>query len=135
LTWADLDALVEKPAALWINGDSTYHGTNDRVNQAFAAQLSSSLFLTRPDNLTVHVQTEGGMFGNPRRRVRADFTHHGTRYNAIVTDPLAEQAFLARENGVYPVNSAYLCVSLTEVYEGDGCCHKLVAAIITEQQL
>jgi hypothetical protein len=135
LAWADLPSLVEKPASLWLNGASTYHGTNDCVSQADAAQLGSSLFLISPDTLNVRVQTEGGMFGPAKKRVRADFRYNGTGYNFIVTDPVAEQAFLPRNEGVFPVNAAYLCVSLTEAYGGDGKCHKLVATIIAEQPL
>ena len=135
LTWADLPALVETPASLWLNRDSTYHGTNDCVAPALAAQLTSSLFLIRPETLNVQVQTEGGMFGRAKKRVRADFRYHGTGYNFIVTDPVAEQAFLPRDEGVFPLNNAYLCVSLTEPYDGDGRCHKLVATIISEQPL
>jgi hypothetical protein len=135
LTWADLPALVERPASLWLNGASTYHGTNDCVAQIHAAQLISSLFLIRPESLIVQVQTEGGMFGRVKKRVRADFRYNGTGYNFIVTDPVAEQVFLLRDEGVFPVNNVYLCVSLTEAYDGDGRCHKLVATIISEQPL
>jgi len=135
LTWADLPALLETPASLWLNGTSTYHGTNDCVSQTNAAQLTSSLFLIRPETLHVQVQTEGGMFGPAKKRVRANFRYNGTAYNFIVTDPVAEQAFLARDEGVFPLDNAYLCVSLTELYEGDGRCHKLVATIVREQPL
>jgi hypothetical protein len=135
LTWADLSSLVERPASLWLNAASTYHGTNDCVAQIHAAQLSSSLFLIRPETLNVQVQAEGGMYGRAKKRVRADFRYNGTRYNFIVTDPVAEQAFLQRDEGVFPVNNVYLCVSLTEAYDGDGRCHKLVATIITEKPL
>lgn len=135
LTWADLPALAETPASLWRNGDSTYHGTNDRINQNLAPQFNNSLFLITPETLNVQVQTEGGLYGPPKRRVRAEFTYNHTGYNFIVTDPLAEQAFLARGIGEYPLNDVYLCISLTEAYAGDGSCHKLVATIISEQPL
>ena len=133
LTWADLPSLVERPASLWLNGASTYHGTNDCVAQIDAAQLSRSLFLIRPETLNVKMQTEGGMFGPAKKRVRADFRYNGTGYNFIVTDPVAEQAFLPRDEGLFPVNDVYLC--LTEAYDGDGRCHKLVATIIAERPL
>ncbi|MBI4876852.1 MAG: hypothetical protein HY822_19620 [Acidobacteria bacterium] len=135
LAWADLPALVETPGVLWLNEDSTHHGTNDCVSQASAARLTSSLLLIKPQTLNVQVQTEGGVFGPAKKRVRADFRYNGTVYNFVVTDPVAELAFLARGEGVFPLDSAYLCVSLTEAYERDGRCHKLVAAIIREQAL
>jgi hypothetical protein len=135
LTWADLRSLVERPASLWLNGTSTYHGTNDCVAQIHAAQLNSSLLLICPEALNVQVHTEGGTFGPAKKRVRAAFRYNETGYNFIVTDPVAEQAFLPRGEGVFPVNDAYLCVSLTEAYDRDGRCHKLVATIITEQPL
>src|SRR5271166_3573940 len=45
ITWADLAGLVDTPSSLWRNGDSTHHGTNDRINQTLASQFSNSLFL------------------------------------------------------------------------------------------
>ena len=133
ITWGDLAGLVETPSSLWRNGDAPYHGTNDRIDQTLASQFSNSLFLIEPETTNVQVQTEGGMFGPAKRRVRADFRYNGTVYNFIVTDPVAEQGFLARANGVYPMNNIYLCISLTEAYEGDGCCHKLVATSLSDQ--
>lgn len=135
LTWADLPSLVERPASLWLNGLSTYHGTNDCVAQIDAARLTSSLYLIKPETLNVRAQTEGGMFGPAKKRVRADFRYNGMGYSFVVTDPVAEQAFLPRDEGAFPVNNVYLCVSLTEAYDGDGRCHKLVASIISEQPL
>jgi putative nucleic acid modification protein with dual OB domain/uncharacterized protein DUF488 len=118
ITWGDLAGLVETPSSLWRNGDSTYYGTNDRINQTLASQFSNSLFLIEPETMNVQVQTEGGMFGPAKRRVRADFRYNGTVYNFIVTDPVAEQGFLARANGVYPMNNIYLCISLTGSLRG-----------------
>jgi hypothetical protein len=135
LVWDDLAELVDRPATLWTNGNSTYHGRNDKVTQELASQFTGSLFLIEPEACNVQVQLEGGTFAPAKRRVRADFRYNGVPYNFIVTDPVAEQAFLAQENGVHPLNDAYLCISLTEAYEGDGCCHKLVATILTEELL
>ena len=134
LTWADLADLVDRPESLWKNGDSTHHGLNDRTSQSFASHLTNSLFLIEPQGLSVKVQTEVGVFENPTRRVRAAFRYKGTHYNFLVTDPLAEQAFLARDDEVYELNGMYLCLSLSEVYESDGYCHKLVDAMIGEHR-
>jgi hypothetical protein len=134
-TWADLADLVDRPGFLWGNGDSTHHGMNDRMHQALASQFAKSLFLIEPEALTVQVQTEVGALENPTRRVRADFWYHGTRYNFIVTDPLAEQVFLTADADEYRLNNVYLTVSLSEAFEGDRCCHKLVDAIIGEGPL
>jgi hypothetical protein len=43
--------------------------------------------------------------------------------------------FLGRGEGAFAIDQAYLCVSLTEPYSGDGRCHKLVATIITKKPL
>ncbi len=107
---------------------------NDRVRLEHAAKLTTSLMLIKPDALTIQVQTEGAEFGNSRRRVRAHFKYRGTSYIFIVTDPVTERAFLAKPNGDYPLKSAYLCVSLGEAHT-DGCCYKLVAAVISKQVL
>jgi hypothetical protein len=133
LAWVCLAGLVDTPSSLWRNGDSTEHGVNDRVSQAYAHQLANSIFFIKPETLSVHVQQEVGMFDNPTRRARADFVYNGTHYNFMITDPLAEEAFLVSDNEVFPVSNAYLCVSLTGAYEGDAYCHKIVESVMSRQ--
>ena len=86
------------------------------------------------EDLTIRVVTEGGEFGNPRRRVRANFRHVGAYYSLIVTDPVAEGALLARPNADYQMKDTYLCISLSEPHT-DGWCYKLVATVISKQPL
>jgi hypothetical protein len=132
LPWAELKHLIDKPAPLWFNGDSTYLGLNDRVSVEYAAKMTNSLMLIEPETLIISVQPEGAAFGNPRRRVRAHFVYQGLKYVLIVTDPVAERAFLAKPDGCYPLTTTYLCVSLGEAHT-DGYCYKLVAAVISKQ--
>lgn len=134
IKWADLSSLVETPETLWTNGVSTYHGINDCVAAASAAGLTSSLALIQPSTVSIVVQVEGGMFGPAKKRVRAEFKYNGALYRFMVTDPHVEQIFLARE-GAFKMEGAYLCVSLTEPFSGDGRCHKLVATMITKKPL
>jgi hypothetical protein len=133
LTWPDLKPLLDRPASLWSIGDSTYHGSNDRMKLPIACKYNYSLVLMHPDALTVHVVTEGAEFSNPRRRVRAEFRYQGVLYGLIVTDPVAERAFLGKDDGEYPLTDTYLCISLGEAYT-DGYCYKLVAAVISKDQ-
>jgi hypothetical protein len=132
LPWDEVKHLIDTPASIWSNGDSTYYGVNDRVKVEQAATMPHSLILIEPENPNISVQTEGAEFGNPRRRVRANFTHQGVQYRLIVTDPVAERAFLAKPDGRYPLITAYLCLSLGETHT-DGYCYKLVAAVISQQ--
>ncbi len=134
LQWTKLAYLLDNPGTLWLNGESSYNGMNDRVKLETAAELKESLFLIKPEALIVSVQTEGAAFGNPRRRVRCRFKYGGSYYILVVTDPVAERAFLSKANGEYPVTDTYLCVSLGEAYS-DGFCYKLVAAVISKQTL
>lgn len=133
ISWENLNNLVDPLAPLWVNGDSSYNGRNDRVAMQVASQLNHSLVLIEPQDLTIYVQLEGSDFGNPKRKVRADFIHLGASYRLVVTDPVAERAFFARPNGVYPLQDAYLCISLGEEYQGS--CYKLVATILSKQPL
>lgn len=134
LPWGELRQLVDKPETLWFNGDSTYYGVNDRVRLDTAGKMTDSLVLIQPSSLSIHVQTEGAEFGNPRRRVRAAFTYRGANYLIIVTDPVAERTFLGKPDGQYPLDEAFLCVSLGEAHT-DNYCYKLVAAVIIEELL
>jgi hypothetical protein len=134
LAWTKLEQLVDEPETLWSEGDSTYYGRNDRVRLEVAGRTTNSLVLIRPQALSICVQAEGTEFGNPRRRVRADFKYRVMSYFIIVTDPVAERAFLARPDGRYHIDEAFLCVSLGEPHT-DNYCYKLVAAVIPEQPL
>ena len=135
LTWAELGRAVDRPATLWANGDSTQNGLNDRVSLEAARDVITSLVLIRPASLSIQVQTEGAAFGNPRRRVRADFRYLQTDYLLVVTDPVAERAFLAKPDARYRFDEeAYLCVSLAAPYT-DNYCYKLAAGVIIKELL
>ncbi|MGA8367929.1 MAG: hypothetical protein WB716_11490 [Candidatus Acidiferrales bacterium] len=132
-TWQDLDAAVDEfPGALWIDGDNSYNGLNDRVSEAQASTCHNSLMLLQPEKLVVTVAVEGAEFDNPRRKIRAHFTCGGRRYILAVTDPVIEEHYRAKKNGEYPIKKARLCVSLGGPYE--GYCYKLVAGIITPEE-
>ena len=121
-----VDTSVEK---LWLNGHHSYHGVNDRMPEEAAATLESSLALIRPESLRVRVLAEGAAFQNHKKIVRAFFDLHGCRYGIRVTDPEVEAEFCARGEGTFPIDSAVLCVSLTEEAYQEHT-YKLVAAII-----
>ncbi|MEU8344919.1 hypothetical protein AB0C74_24735 [Spirillospora sp. NPDC048832] len=126
--WDDLAALEQRPATLWINGYSTYHGRNDRMPVEQANTLADSLKLIRVDRMTIQVHVTGEAFGNPKRVVRARFWYAGTNYTLRVTDPVYEDAYLTKPNGVYELGESFMTVSLGEPW--NGSVFKLVAAII-----
>jgi hypothetical protein len=128
--WGELESLLDPSAPLWANCDSTFNGVNDRVGAEAASGLDHSLRFIRVERLSVQVHVEGTAFGNPKRKVRAGFNHHGANYCLVVTDPVSERAFLGRPDGVHHLRDAYLCVSLSEMYR--GACYKPVATIFTE---
>jgi len=130
----ELDQLLDNPPSIWMNGDSTYYGTNDRVKLDIASKLKSSLMLLKPKDLKIKVHVEGAEFGNPRRRVRAEFAYENSPHSLIVTDPVAERLLLAKPNAEYKMKDTYLCISLGEAHT-DGSCYKLVAAVITKEAL
>lgn len=133
ISWHDLQAAVEDPAGpLWPNGYSSSYGHNDRVPEDRASGLSRSLYLVRPDELTLVVAAEGGGFGPARRRVRARFDLSGQSYCIVVTDPWMERQCLAGNDGETRIDDALLCVSLGESFHGFA--YKLAAAVITRQR-
>jgi hypothetical protein len=130
--WNELQAHVENPTTLWINGNSTYHGVHDEIPQETADALPRSLYLIHIPRVALHVFAPSEAFGNPKRRVQAQFQHAATWYTLWVTDPYIERNFLARGDGIYSLDECCLTISLGEPYEKKGQYfrYKLVAAII-----
>jgi Dual OB-containing domain len=128
IKWQDLEEFADNPMGLWTNNSSTYNGLNDRVSQPDAENLSNSLFLLQLKKVKLRIFAPGMDFGNPRRRVQADFSYRGVNYRLRVTDPVAERKYLAGPDGEYETGENFITVSLGEPYE--GFCYKLVAALI-----
>lgn len=132
-TWRQLGDGIENPAGpLWLNGSSSSNGLNDRVPEAALAGMGRSLFLIRPDSLTISTASEGGDFGPSRRRVRAKFSLCSHDYTLAITDPVVERESLAGENGERVLKGAIVCVSLAEVFHGHA--YKVAAAVISQQR-
>ena len=125
-----LSHLVAPVAPLWIDGHSSHNGLNDRIPLATLAQVGESLRLIRVEGVRLTVFAPGEAFGNTKRRVQGGFAHAGVAYALWITDPEIERSYLARQNGVYPIDGAYLTVSLGEPFGDYG--YKLIAAILPE---
>ena len=127
-TWAIVGTLVDPVEPLWTLGSSTYHGANDKIYLNDANQLVSSLRLVHVSQLTLSVFSPGEAFGQAKRRVQARFQHNACHYRFWVTDPIYEREYLQKPNGEYKLGECYLSISIGEPHE--GCCYKLIAAII-----
>ena len=126
VSWSAIQSAVDHPSTLWINGNHSYNGLNDRVPEVDARGLRGSLLLIRPQNCMISAAIEGGQYR--KRKVRTTFEYNNEKYAIAVTDPVIEREFLGKENGEYQIGEALLCVSLGEPYQ--GYCYKLVAAVI-----
>lgn len=129
VTFDDIQNAVEDAGGpLWLNGFSSTGGRNDRVPEGEAVRLTHSLYLVRPEGLSLEVVTEGGDQQQPKHRVRANFQLCGHSYRLVVTDPWIERRLLSG----YPVEGlegALVCVSLGRIFHGFA--YKLVASVIT----
>ncbi|HXQ27554.1 MAG TPA: hypothetical protein VN822_14200 [Candidatus Acidoferrales bacterium] len=132
LPWDELEQLRDRPASLWINSGHTNAGHYDCISHAEAATVQDSLLLIRVDDFVVEI---GRNHWTGRKSYRGKFEYNGVHHNLSVTDPIVRDAFAAKEEADYPLKDVYVCVSLTEPYEHDDRCHKLVAAIITKRPL
>jgi len=122
----ELLPLCDDIGQLWINGQHSSRGTNDRISDAEASTLDTSLVLIQPEVLSVSV------IPNPwegKRQARAAFRYRGKGYDLVLTDPSLRRHFLSLGEGEHRyTHPAVLCVSLAGPLE--GCWYKLVAAII-----
>jgi hypothetical protein len=129
-TPAELKAAIDtSPTILWDNSaQSTIHGLHDRVADAVAADLDSSLFLIEVPELTVRVGMEGAGFPGAKRKVRGIFSHRKVSYILAITDPTVERAYLKKDDGEYSAGPAMLCISLGDSWQGYA--YKLIAGVI-----
>ncbi len=134
LPWDELERLRQRPASIWISRHRTNMGAFDCVSQMEAETIPESLLLLFQKDFIVEIGTSV-WDGKMKRSYRGKFDYLGTNYNLSVTDPVARSVFSRKKEGDYPIRDVYICVSLTEAYEGDGRCHKLVAAILTNPPL
>ena len=128
LTPADLPALTDPIAPLWIDGHHTHNGQNDKIPIAAIGSVTASLRLLHVDRLRIVVCTPDEAFGNNKRRVQGWFRHADREYALWVTDPDFERTYLANPNGAYDISECHLTISLGEPYH--DACYKLIAAII-----
>lgn len=122
-----LDELCDKVETLWLNGESSSWGVNDRVPTEKTKRIKSSLLLIKPSKLVFCHRYEYGAGG---WKTRANFVFRRVEYSLAITDPEVEEQYRGVNTGEYPAKgkSNYLTVSLGEEYNGFS--YKLVAAVI-----
>ena len=128
LPYAQVGRLVDQPASLWTNSESSAHGRFNCMSSEAASRFGWSLCLIRVDELWI----ESACAGRGDKVFRASFEYRGVSYKLSVTDPVVREQLDARPTGKYRIGSTeiFLCVSLSEAFRGDGRCHKLVASVI-----
>jgi hypothetical protein len=123
---------LDKPAGpLWLNGESTASGLNDRVPATVAERQRSSLVLVQPELLKMTIAVEGADFGCPRRRVRGHFSLAGHDYALAITDPIIEAELKPSPDGSnIELRKPILCISLSEKFLSQNACYKLIAGVM-----
>jgi hypothetical protein len=131
LTARQLLSALDRPGPLWMNGDSTASGLNDRVPAPIAEREKYSLALAQPELLKITVATEGADRGMARRRVRGHFSLAGCDYALTITDPVVEKPILLNPDGFCAeLQNPILCISLSEKFDAQNACYKLIAGVI-----
>jgi hypothetical protein len=131
MPWASLAQICDRPASLWTNGGSTRSGgVNNCMGGEQAMALHSSLALVRPEKFSIDVSCS-----LDRKVCWGRFTYNSEDYILKLTHPDVVKAYQVKDEGTYPLEEVFICVSLTEPFSGDGNCHKLVAAILSKRKL
>jgi hypothetical protein len=128
---AALARACDDPASLWMSREHTAAGCCDCMSPVEAARVRESLFLIRPEQFVIEVRRDSR---TQRKGYRRKFRYKGTQYNLSMTDPVVRGVYVAKEEGDYPVDAAYVCVSLTEPFR-DRRCYKLVASVISSKRV
>ncbi len=133
-SWAQVHSLVDPyDKNFWLDAESSYHGSNDKVSEDELPGISNSLKLVALSKLKLEVRHEAGYQGRPgRKRVRASFNYRQKTYILSVTDPEMEELYLAKGEGEYWIDDVVICVSLAEPW--NGYAFRVVASIITAQR-
>jgi ATP-dependent DNA helicase RecQ len=121
-----VEELCDPVETLWIIGNSSFAGVNDRMSldQTTQAPAGSLLFI-EPDSLAFRI----ALNSKGLKKVWAEFFFRGIPYRLSVTDPAVEAALLDRDPGVFPVpGRVFVTVSLSEPFEGH--IYKLAAAVV-----
>lgn len=132
LSRSDIVSAVDpESGCLWLDGGSTTFGINDKIAASDAARLSSSLKLVQPKALIIKVQSEGGRFRKARRVIRGFFSLGRFDYAFSVTDGRIEQELRDAPCGTRRfLRSPLLCLSVSEIFESQNACYKLIAGVI-----
>ncbi|HGM4966969.1 MULTISPECIES: dual OB domain-containing protein [Pseudomonas] len=131
LALEEIEALEDRPEQLWELGHRSRCGVNDRVPEDLLTGRRQTLYLIRPQNISVTVSAESAEWNNPKLTARASFTYSGNQYALSITDERAKAYFLRQGVGVYhPPRITYFTVSLGEIDPHTNCAYKLVAAIL-----
>lgn len=135
MSWGSLQQICDQPSSLWMNGISTRSGgVNNCVGAGQAAELRSSLALVRPEKFSIEVGCRNTN-GFETKVCWGKFTYNSENYTLKLTHPDVVKTYQAKDEGNYPIEDLYVCVSLTEPFSGDGNCHKLVASILSRRKL
>jgi hypothetical protein len=126
-----LASLDHPKGPLWVNGESTSAGLNDRVHAALAERQPNSLVLVQPELLVIRINTEAANTEHARRRVRGQFSLAGYDYSLSITDPVIEEPLLRQADGFSAeLQRPILCISLSEKFVAQNACYKLIAGVI-----
>jgi len=131
--WQELEKLQDHPRSLWRNRYATCDGRYDCLSQPEASTCTNSLYLIKRGPFIVEVSSKI-WDGVKTKTYRGLFQYNSIDYNFSITNPLIRNIFAGRNEGQYELPDAYLCVSLTEPFEKDGRCYKLVAAVLTRRK-
>lgn len=129
LPCSDIHSWLDNPANLWVTGQSSYSGVNNRV--AVGQENGISLYLVQVECLRLLVGRKTQDYPDSKRAVRGQFKYNGVAYLMDVTDPNVEKNFLALDDGEYDIPNPVLCISLGDPYQ--EFYYKLIAAILCSE--
>lgn len=124
---ASLKQFIDTPSHLWLSETPASKNASISMPEITATGVSKSLYFIEISDMTVKHEKKD-YDGIIRDKFYGVFDYNKVEYTLSITDPAFTHKF--QELGEYKIKNPAICVSLSEPFQRDNRCYKLIAGVI-----